>query len=257
MPFGMLELVSTFVIVHGAWGGGWEWSGVARRLRARGHEVFTPTLTGMGERAHLCPTEPIGLAAHVADLVSLVEFEDLRDVVLCGASYGGMPVTGAAERLVDRLRLLIYVDALVPLDGQSALDLLPASFGDMVVAGLAEHGPGWRAPQPADLFDALMPPGSLPDHVRDAYQARVRDHPAASFVEPVRLTGVIDSLPRAFVRCTTGEFSEAVGGDPIQACAEGALAEGWPYRELTAPHDPQVYNPAGTTALLEELAETL
>ncbi len=93
-----------FVIVHGAWGGGWEWSPVARLLRERGHEVFTPTLTGMGERAHLGWGGRVGLATHVEDIVAVLEFENLSDVVLCGASYGGMPVTGAADRAAGRIR---------------------------------------------------------------------------------------------------------------------------------------------------------
>jgi pimeloyl-ACP methyl ester carboxylesterase len=246
--------LSTFVIVHGAWGGGWEWSGVARLLRELGHEVFTPTLTAMGERAHLGRNERVGLATHVLDIVGLVEFENLRDVVLCGASYGGMPVTGAADGLADRLRVVIYVDALVPRDGQSALDLLPEAFRDMVRNGLEQHGPHWRVPMPGALLEALIPAGSLPDHIRAVYLERIRDHPAASFVEPVQLAGGIEEVRRAFVRCTTGEFTDELG-DPIEACADRARTEGWSYRELAAPHDPQVFNPAGIAALLDELAQ--
>jgi pimeloyl-ACP methyl ester carboxylesterase len=116
--------IATFVIVHGGWGGGWEWATVARVLRERGHEVFTPTLTGMGERAHLGRLE-VGLATHVEDVVAVLELEDLHDVVLCGHSYGGMPVSGGADLASERIRLVIYIDALVPCDGQSAFDLLP------------------------------------------------------------------------------------------------------------------------------------
>ncbi|MGH9003371.1 MAG: alpha/beta fold hydrolase, partial [Acidimicrobiia bacterium] len=207
--------MSTFVIVAGAWGGGWEWTPVARLLRRRGHEVFTPTLTGMGERAHLLPDEPVGLGTHVDDIVALLQFEQLDAVILCGASYGGMPVTAAADRAPARIRLVVYIDALVPRHGQSALDLLPGPFGDVVREGLKEHGPHWRLPLPDGLRDALLPPGSLPDDDRAAYLARVRDHPAASFVEPVALTGAVDRLRRAFIRCSTTEFTEELGGDPI------------------------------------------
>src|SRR5215469_8689661 len=89
-----LRRMATFVIIHGAWGGGWEWSPVARLLRRHGHRAFTPTLTGMGERAHLSPGEPVGLGTHIDDIVAVLEVERLRDVVLCGASYGGMSATG-------------------------------------------------------------------------------------------------------------------------------------------------------------------
>ena len=245
--------MATFVIVHGAWGGGWEWADVAERLRSSGHAVFTPTLTGMGERAHVLAGEPVGLGVHIADLVGVLEDEDLGDVVLCGASLGGMVVTAAADRAADRVRQVVYIDALVPRDGECALDLLPAGFAEMVRAGIAEHGLGWRVPMPEGLRDALVPEGSLPDDVRGRYLSRLRDHPAASFVEPVRLTGAADHLPRAFIRCTTGDLA-SIGGDPIDVAAARARAGGWMYRELAAPHDPQLYDPAGTAALLEELA---
>ena len=100
------------MIVHGGWGGGWEWTAVARVLRKKGHDVFTPTLTGMGERAHL-GGPGVGLATHVEDVVAVLELEDLHDVVLCGHSYGGMPVSGAADLAVERIALIIYIDALM------------------------------------------------------------------------------------------------------------------------------------------------
>lgn len=248
--------MSVFVIVHGGWGGGWEWSPVAGMLRGRGHEVFTPTLTGMGERAHLARQEQVGLATHVDDVVAVLEFEDLRDVVLCGASYGGMPVTGAADRAVDRIGLVIYVDALVPRAGQAALDLLPAGFGEMVRAGLDEHGPCWRLPMPEDLRTALYPPGSLSEPVRAAYLARVQDQPAATFTEPLQLTGNVDHVPRAFIRCTMGHLADELGEDPIEACAARARDEGWLYRELSAPHDPQLFDAVGVAGLLDDMART-
>lgn len=237
------------------WGGGWEWSPVARLLRQRGHEVFTPTLTGMGERAHLCRQEHVGLATHADDVIAVLEFETLRDVVLCGASYGGMPVTGAADQVADRIRLVIYVDALVPRGGQSALELLPEAFGDMVRAGVGEHGRYWRVPLPPELFAALFPVGSLPDPVRADYLARVRDQLAATFMEPVHVTGAVKQVPRALIRCTTGDFAEELGGDPIAPSAARARAEGWIYRELSSPHDPQVFNPVGLATLLDELGD--
>ncbi len=89
--------MATIVIVHGGFGGGWEWTPVAQTLRESGHVVFTPTLSGMGERSHLGPG--LGLGTHIEDVVAVLEFKDLHDVVLCGASYGGMAVTGAADRV--------------------------------------------------------------------------------------------------------------------------------------------------------------
>ena len=141
---------------------------MALALRVQGHIVFTPTLTGMGERGHLGPD--VRLATHVEDVVATLEFEDLDKVILCGASYGGMPVTGAADRAPDRIRLIVYVDALVPADGQSALDLLPEGFGDIVRAAADDQRYGWAATPPA-----LLPPeGLIPDKDRGRYVARLR-----------------------------------------------------------------------------------
>ena len=248
--YGVVELgIASFVIVHGGWGGGWEWTEVARSLRERGHDVFTPTLTGMGERCHLGHAQ-VGLSTHVADVLAAVEFEGLDHVILCGHSYGGMPVTGAADRLADRIRLVIYIDALVPRDGQSAFDLLPEAFKDQARASATALGDGWRVPIPS----AVLPPmGWIPDDERARYVERLRDQPLATFAEPLRITGAIDSLPRAFVRCTSAELRRHTGHDPIAPAANRARREGWLYRELVAPHDPQLTDPLATAAALHEL----
>lgn len=235
--------IATFVVVHGGFGGGWEWTPVARNLRARGHEVFTPTLTGMGERAHLAAPD-VGLRAHVEDIVAVLEMEDLSDVVLCAHSYGGMPVTGGADRVPERIGLVIYVDALVPRDGQSALDLLPEWFGSAAHATADARG---RVPMPA----VLEPPqGWIDEDARTRYLRRLRPQPLGSFSEPVRLSGAVDRLSTAFVRCTRA----APPGDPVAAMAVRARAQGWAYRELAAPHDPQLLDPGGTAGVLDELA---
>src|SRR5436190_7747892 len=135
------------VVVHGAFGGGWEFAHVAERLRRDGFHVYTPTLAGLGERADV-PAESVTLSTHVDDVVHAVESEDLRDVVLCAASYGGMPVTVAAGRLRDRLARLVYLDALVPRDGEAAVELLPVRFAEEIREGLAAEGPGFRLAVP-------------------------------------------------------------------------------------------------------------
>jgi pimeloyl-ACP methyl ester carboxylesterase len=240
--------MATFVIVHGGFGGGWEWSPVARLLRQRGHEVFTPTLTGMGERFHLGPR--VGMVHHVEDIVAVLEFEDLQDVVLCGASYGGMAVTAAADRVAPRIALVVYVDALVPRDGQTGLELLPEWFADIVRAAADEQGHGWVPIPPGVLPQA----GLIPEVERASFVARLRPQPVATFTETVSLTGAIDRLPRAFLRCTTGGLDV---GDPIESMAARARSEGWPYRELATPHDPHLFDPAGTAAILHDLATTV
>jgi pimeloyl-ACP methyl ester carboxylesterase len=236
----------TFVIVHGGWGGGWEWTPVAQLLREQGHQVFTPTLAGLGERGHLGPE--VGLSAHVEEVARLLEFEDLRDVVLCGASYGGMVITGAADAVADRIGLLIYIDAFVPEDGQSTLDFMPEEFTEMLQAVTDERGHGWF-PMPEEF---LPPRGLIPEEERERYVSRLRDHPAASCSEPVRLAGEVDRLQRAFIRCTGGEADP--DEDPLDTMASRARSEGWPYRELGLPHDPHLFDPAETAAALSQMA---
>jgi pimeloyl-ACP methyl ester carboxylesterase len=238
----------TFVIVHGGWGGGWEWTPVARVLREQGHEVFTPTLSGLGERGHLGPE--VGLTEHIEEIAALLELEDLHDVVLCGASYSGMVITGVADRVPERIGLVVYVDAFVPEDGESTLDLMPEEFAQFVQAATDERGHGW-----VPIPDELLPPhGLISDEDRARYVERLRDHPAASCIEPVRLTGEVDRLPRAFLRCTWGDLYAL--GDPGGAAGARARAAGWTYRELALPHDPHLFDPADTVAVLGELAST-
>ena len=112
----------TYVIIHGAWGGGWDWRHADDLLTADGHKVYRPTLTGQGERSHLSNTN-IDLSLHIQDIVNVILWEDLHDVVLVGHSYGGMVITGVADRVPDRIKHLVYLDALVPLDGESANDI--------------------------------------------------------------------------------------------------------------------------------------
>jgi pimeloyl-ACP methyl ester carboxylesterase len=243
--------IATFVIVHGGWGGGWEWSDVSQLLRDREHRVFTPTLAGMGDRAQE-NTPEVGLETHVQDVVDLLEREDLHDVVLCGHSYGGIPVTGAADRVRHRIGLVVYVDALVPRDGQSAFDLLPSRFRADAYATATDRGRGLCVPIPAEL---LPPHGIVSDARRMSYVERLCDHPLRTFDEPLRLEGR-NSAPRAFVRCTGGQLDGDLGGDPIAPMAARAEAEGWTFRELAAPHDPQLTHPSATADVLHDLASS-
>lgn len=232
---------ATFVIVHGGWGGGWEWTPIARELRERGHEVFTPTLTGLGERAHL-GGERVGLSTHIQDVLAVLAFEELEDVVLCGHSYSGMVVTGVADRAPERIRLLVYLDSFAPRDGQALTDLLPAEFVRELL-GSADSG---KIRVPADL---LPPEGVIAEDVRERYMARLRPHPVDTMTEAIQLSGAVERLPRALVRCTA---------DPEKHFYEGtarrAHEEGWSYREIETGHDLQLLAPQETVSVLDDLA---
>src|SRR4249919_2719616 len=132
----------TFLVCHGAWGGGWSWKKMHPLMQAAGHRLVTPTYTGLGERVHLM-NSTVDLDTHIEDVVNVIKFEDLRDIVLLGHSYGGMVATGVADRARDRVSQLIYLDAFVPEDGQSLFDL-NGSRDQMMKA--AAEGDGWRAP---------------------------------------------------------------------------------------------------------------
>src|SRR5260221_7032991 len=137
--------MATFVLVHGAWHGSWGWKRVRKALQARGHEVFTPTLTGVGERSHLL-SRHVNLDTHIDDVVNLIRWEELSDVVLCGHSYGGCVISGVADRVPDRIGALVYLDAFVLEDGQSLHDTLPPSQRDLQLELTLQHGEGWKVP---------------------------------------------------------------------------------------------------------------
>ena len=241
--------MATIVTIHAGHGGGWEWKDVEKELRSLGHEVFRPTLTGMGERHHLGPE--VGLSTHIQDVISVIEFEDLRNVVLTGHSSSGIVVTGVADRIPERIGLLVYIDAEIPEDGQSIVDMVPG-IADRVKESSDEHGHGWL-----DILEEILPPkGEIDEEKRRRYISRQRPQPVATFTEPVRLTGKINEVQRAFVRCTGGIIDHG-SGDSIEPHAARAKAEGWLYRELAAPHDPQLFAPEEMARVLDDLAATI
>jgi hypothetical protein len=152
------------------------------------------------------------------------------------------------------VRLLVYIDGLVPVDGQTPIETFPAAFAESVRDGVARHGPAWRVPIPENLFEALLPADSVPEATRQTYRERIRDHPAATFLEPVHLDGAVESVPRAYIRCTASRYAEPMGGDPVAVAAARARAAGWMYREMAVGHDPQIFDPEGIAGLLADLA---
>ena len=232
--------MATFVLVHGAWGGSWEWTPVAHALGDRGHRVFRVALTGLGEREHVRSSR-VALSDHIEDVQAVLRFEELEDVVLCGHSYAGMVVTGVADRMAERVRLLAYLDAFVPRDGESMHDLLPEEFAAALLDAARERGDG-RVPIP----DALLPPSAPGDAATERYVARLRPQPIATFTEPVRLTGAVDRVPKAYVECTGYE------GSVMGPFADRARSEGWPHRRLRTEHDLQLTDPGGTVEILDE-----
>lgn len=233
--------MAVFVLVHGAWSGAHSFRKVRGPLRAAGHEVFTPSLTGIGERAHLTSPQ-VCLTTHVTDVVNAVGYEDLRDIVLLGFSYGGFVVTGALEHVAERVRHLVYLDAFVPDDG----DTVDATGGMGAGRGVIGLGRDWLVPPLPRKFD---------DPAEAAWASvRRTPHPVGCFTEPVRLARPLEDYPftRTYIKAT-GEPRPESGG-PFWAAADRAKASpAWRYREIATSHMIASNRPEELTRLLLEL----
>ena len=230
----------TFLVCHGAWGGGWSWKKMHPLMQAAGHRLLTPTYTGLGEREHLA-TPSIDLETHIQDILNVIRYEDLRDIVLLGHSYGGMVATGVADRARDRIAQLIYLDAFVPRDGQSLLDLNEPARGRM--RELATTGDGWRVPP-------NPPPPDTPPADLEWLNAHRVDMPIKCFETKLQLRHGEPTLPRSYIYCT-----RIPPGDTFGQFAKRAKNEpGWHYCEIDASHAPNVTAPEALMGLLEKIA---
>jgi pimeloyl-ACP methyl ester carboxylesterase len=235
--------MAAFVVVHGAWSAGWAWKKMRPLLRKHGHELFTPTHTGLGERSHLARPD-VDLESHIADVLNVLAFEDLKNDFLLAHSYGGMVATGVADRAPERIAQLIYLDAFVPRDGQSVTDLAGGAAGHArLVAAAREHGDGWRLPPNP------MPPDTAAEDLAWASPLRMMQ-PLKTFEHKLRLSGAVDRIPRHYVYCT-----RPGPGDVFRQFTERARHEaGWRYFELDASHNPHITMPGELAALLHGIA---
>ena len=236
------EPVATFVLVHGSFHGGWCWREVAPRLRERGHKVHAPTLTGLGERSHLVSPR-VGLSTHVRDVVQVLEYRNLEDVVLVGHSYGGMVVTGAAEAAADRLARLVYLDGFVPEHGASCWDVI--------------DGSGWAERAAAEGFGWLVPPvdpettyGIADPDVLAWMRERLVPTTMLTHEEPLWAPdGRAATLPRTYISC--------LQNDTFRGVAEAAREAGFDYHELDTGHDAMLTAPEDLATILAEAGEAL
>ena len=239
--------MGTFVLVHGAFNGAWVWQRVARRLRAAGHEVLTPTLTGAGERFHLLSRD-VSLATHVEDVVNAIDHEDLRDVTLVGHSYGGAVITMVADRIVDRLRRVVYLDAAAPMPGQASTGAFAEGTSDKL--------------DDMSAADWLLPPLPLAavgvtDEADGAWMdARRHAHPMPTLQQPISSNGESATIPRSYIVHTGKDaLISLFGVDPLSPFVERAKREGWRMQEIAAGHDAMFTHPDEVSAaLIAELA---
>ena len=230
--------MSTFVLVHGAWHGSWCWKRVRRALQARGHEVFTPTLTGVADRLHLLSPQ-VDLETHITDVTNLIRWEELADVVLCGHSYGGCVISGVADRVSDRIGALVYLDAFVLENGQSNHDTLPAELRNAQIEAARQAGEGWKIPP--ITAEAL----GVNAKDRDWVNRQCTMQPLATIQQPIHLTGAINRIENV-----TFILANGWGPSPFPPFYEQAKAQGWKTLTMSCGHDVMLDQP-------EELVEEL
>jgi pimeloyl-ACP methyl ester carboxylesterase len=183
--------MANFVLVHGAWHGGWCYARVAKMLRAAGHDVFTPTLTGLGERSHLLRAD-VNLDTHIQDVLNVIEWEGLDRLVLCGHSYGGIVATGVADAIADKLTAVVYLDAFIPEDGDTTMGFLAVERQKAMLEDAENHGGLAITPPDVSMYGVNA-------NDRTWVQAKVTAHPLATFTQPIRLTGAYRKPKRIYV----------------------------------------------------------
>jgi pimeloyl-ACP methyl ester carboxylesterase len=234
----------TFVLVHCAFGGGWAWKYVAPLIRQAGHTVYTPTLTGLGERVHLGSPD-INLDTHIEDIVNLLIYEDLHDVILVGWSYGGMVVTGILDRVPERLAHVVYLDGEVPRDGDRSFDFWREADVAAMEQQARETGDGWKAfagsaSEIEPFFEAWISDAEKRRWVVAKMASNAQ--PINTLRQPIRLSNsTADSVTRTLIRCPLGGEDWAGINDPIVERVRDDLL--WNVIELSSNHMAPVADP--------------
>lgn len=237
----------TFVLVHGAWHGGWCWSRVAHLLRTDGHAVYTPTLSGLGERSHLLSPQ-VNLDTHIQDVVNVLEFEELENVVLVGHSYGGIIISGVADRAPSRLRKLIFLDSLLLESGKSLFSDFPQAVVNQRLRAIRDTGAGVGAPA------AISPTAFGVKEPADVawVKRRMTPQPVGTYLQPLLLKAAIgNGLHKTYIDCTV---------DPIPTLepskARVRADPSWDVRTAAWGHDAMIVAPQPLSAMLVELARS-
>ena len=234
--------MATFVLVHGGWRGGWIWKRVARQLRIAGHDVFTPTMTGLGERSHQLNAS-VNLSTNILDIVNVIQFEELNDIILCGHSYAGMIISGVADQLYERISTLVYLDAWVPEDGDSIAALSPEAAQLSIVKGVARHEGYGVPPIPADVLQVNEQDRAWVDRM-------CTSQPLATMTEGIRLHGNhLKVKQRVFV------LASAWTPSPFrQFYSKLQENKEWKLRTIESGHDAMLDKPDEVASLLLDVA---
>ena len=241
--------MSTFVFVHGAWLGSWIWKKILGPLREKGHEVYAITLTGMGDRVHLASKE-YGMDTATQDVVNLLEYEDLKDVVLVGHSFAGKVITTVFDKVPERIRLLLYLDAFVPQksrEPQGGIDQMSKDEREIFEKAIKVEGSGWKIGIPDEFLEELT--WDLKSADREWFFSKITPWPAKLNFDPITTSEKVDQAKKAFILCNKNW--EDIGQDwkDFIASLDGK------YKLLVAAHYPMVTKPAETVEALIELSK--
>jgi pimeloyl-ACP methyl ester carboxylesterase len=246
--------MAAYVLVGGGWLGGWCWQFVARRLRDNGHDAYPVTLTGLGERVHLASPE-VDLETHITDVVNLVEFEGLQGIVLLGHSYGGLVVTGVADRIPERISQLVYLDTAPLPDGTSLIETFPPEARTHIERQVEELGDGWRFPMPPR--EELVSMGSLEgldgDHLGVLRSLAVAQ-PFGTFTQPLRLANPArEELPKLGILCSLSlaQVQQMIASD--DPAFRELAGPTWRFVELPTGHWPMFSRPEDLAGLLLDI----
>jgi pimeloyl-ACP methyl ester carboxylesterase len=243
--------MATFVLVHGAWHGGWCYKQVAAHLRAAGHEVYTPTLSGLGERAHLM-SRAVNLDTHIQDIVGVIRWEELSDVVICGHSYGGMVISGVADKVPEKIRAVVYLDAMLPDNGQSLMDSLTPQMQAAFRDDAKQNGEGYlMTPMPAAIFRVNAKDAAWVDRM-------CVKHPLECFEQKIELTGGIARIgKRTYILAPGWAPPVELGGEsPFVPIAERLKQDkGWRVVSVPCGHDVMVDMPVELAGMLIAASE--
>jgi len=235
-----------FVLVHGGRHGGWAWREIAPRLRALGHPTYTPTLTGLGERAHLLSRD-IGLETHIADVVNVFEYEDLTGAVLVAHSYGGMPVAGAMQRIAERVRSVVWLDAHCPVKGESIFDLIGEERATLMTRWADESGEGWYIPTSDASYWGLTDPDQIA-----WVNSKTTPQPIKTYTDKIGPTDRAWAHPGTMIECNPSRLPQA-DRDRQRIRAESDAR--FHRRVIDSPHEPMITHPGELTKLLLEAGE--
>ncbi len=234
--------MATFLLIHGAFYGGWCWKKVKTILESKGHSVYTPTLSGLGERAHL--NHPLIVDTHIQDIKNVILFEDLHDIIIVGHSYGGLIITGIASLIPERIKQLIYLDALVPNDGDSLLNLVDSETAQFFVSQAQEKGFGWLVPPLVITEDYFVDPVDV-----KWVSSRVMPQTLLSFSQGVTFSEKeLSRIPSFFILCNQNPHPT------LPKMKERAQYRGWECFDISSNHFPMIDYPEKLSNLLVKIA---